>query len=118
MARSVQVEKIEVDMFGRLSMRIRKVSSDGDLLDYHRVEIPPGIPIEPTIEQVNVHLTEMGFGTLSKKDMNKFKAVTDLQRSMYPEIEENAKEEMRKAAEQDQKDRERMQKLLKEKQGK
>ena len=61
MAKSVAFNQIEITGNGTIFMEWRKLSSDGDPLDYHRTSFAPGCDVDAQIAAVNNHLVSMGF---------------------------------------------------------
>ena len=61
MPKSIAFNQIEITGNGTIFMEWRKLSSDGDPLDYHRTSFAPGSDVDAQIAAVNNHLVSMGF---------------------------------------------------------
>ena len=73
MAKSVAFNQIEITGNGTIFMEWRKLSSDGDPLDYHRTSFAPGSDVDAQIAAVNNHLIEMGFDGVPAAHVAKIK---------------------------------------------
>ena len=75
MAKSLIIDQIEVSNNGIVYVRMHKMSSDGDLIGYHRTSLPPATDIVAQVASVNSHMVRENYSAISDADVVKLTAI-------------------------------------------
>lgn len=74
--KTLVINQIEILNDGTIQIRMSKLSSDGDLIGYHRTSVAPGGDVDAQFAAVNAHMEQEGFAPVSAEDIARVKAHT------------------------------------------
>ena len=75
MAKTLTLNKTEVDATGAVFAEFSKLSSDGDFLGIHRVSIPKNTDVDAAITGVSTALATENFSAITTGDHTKIKGI-------------------------------------------
>lgn len=75
------VDRIEIDRYALLSVRLRyEITEDTEVLmhRYHRITLEPGDNLSQKLQQINTHLTSLNIPTIPIGQSNKIGQIANL----------------------------------------
>lgn len=75
--KSLVLDQIEVLRDGSIQVRMHKLSSDGDMLGYHRTAVMVGGDVGAQMKSVNNHMAGEGFSPVSAAEIAQVQRIAE-----------------------------------------
>lgn len=73
--KTLVLDLIEVTKDGGIQVRMHKLSSDGDMIGYHRTAVAPGGDVAAQMAAVNAHMETEDFAPVSQQEIARIQVI-------------------------------------------